>query len=221
MKMDAFQNTASILSDFLPGKFGKFWIQRTIQLKPTFDPEFSSGGMGGRGGYLPIIANATFIDSTLIECGMKEFENLAEMVEEEIVEYGKIYRQKYKTGDYYFIWLELQTHYTKEILDLDRLSIYWEVDNGDKFEPAEVIEYPLENSLSLINNFNPVKNDSLNNEYQPWKISSKTILLFFSKANIYGEEVIDINTKSVSLVLFDWNNKSVKNKGTWYLKYLN
>lgn len=221
MRTVEIQNKGILLVDLLPGKFGNLWVERTIQLKATFDRLKSSTGMmggPGGGGFYPLIAQATFIDSTLIECGLNEFENLSEMSDEEKRHYEKIYKETYKTANSHFIWLELQTPYTKEVLDLNRWTIYLEDNKGNKYDPQEIIEYSIEADKDPIQNSIPPSIDSIDNKY--WKNSSKTVLLYFPKINIYGGKIIDGNSKTISLVIFNWRSKNVNNIGTWDLKFL-
>jgi hypothetical protein len=219
LRMDEVQNAGILLPDLLPGKFGKLWVERTIQLKATFEgSQSSSGVMGGHGGggFFPLIAKATFIDSSLIKCGLNDFETLLEMSENEKQEYAKIYKETYKIGSYHFFWLELQTQYTEEILDLNRWNFYLEDDKGNKYDPQEIVEY----SFEVNNPFQKstlISRDIVENKFQNLKISSKTILLYFPKVNINGENIVDNSCKNISLVVFSWDNKNVKNKGTWDL----
>jgi hypothetical protein len=220
MPMGEIQNKAILLADLLPGKFGKLWVERTIQLKATFEGSQNSSGMAGGpggGGFFPLTAQATFIDSSLIECGLNEFENLSNMEEKEISEYEKLYKETYKTDNNYFIWLELQTPYTEEIIDLNRLDIFWEDDKGNKYEPSQVIEYSVEKNRNPFYNFNLVDRDSIGKELQRWEVTKKNFIILFSKTDVIGEKVIDENTKTLTIVLFDWNDKGLKHKGTWSL----
>lgn len=213
------EKPAALLSKLMPGTFGKLLAERTIQLKMVFD-DLKGPGVGGPGGGLSLLtASATLMDSTLVKVGLEEFEKLSEMSKEEIADYEKTYRQEFKTDDYHFVWLQLQTPYTEEILDLDRWNIWLEDNNGNKYNPAELVEYPLENINELPFSFSdPAIRDSISKDFKQWKITSKTILLFFSKTNIVGEKIIDENTKTITLTLLDWNNRSVRNEGIWNLK---
>ena len=115
----------------------------------------------------------------------------------------------------------MKTSYTEEILELDRWNIWWEDNNGNKYNPAELIEYPLENTQeNVFNKLIPANRDSANKDFNQVKISSKTVLLFFPKTDVNGEKVIDENTKSLKLVLLEWSNRSIRNEGTWNLKSL-
>lgn len=218
-QMGEIQNTGILLSNLLPGKFAKLWVERTIQLKATFEGSQNQLGPSG-GGFIPLIAQATFIDSTLIECGLSNFRTLSEMSENEKQEYVKIYKETYKIGSYHFVWLELQTPYTEEILDLNRWNFYLEDDKGNQYDPKEIIEYSIGANKNPFQNSTLAHRDSVNNKFENLEISSKTVLLYFPKVNINGEKIIDDN-KTISLVIFNWSNKNAKNKGTWELKSIN
>jgi hypothetical protein len=146
------------------------------------------------------------------------------MSKEEIIEFKGAYKQKFETDNYYLVWLELKTPYSANILDLERWNIYWMDNQGKKYEPAKTIEYvgyadKINQTLPL-RELSMVKQDSTHKESVQWNISSKTIYLFFSKENTIGEKVIDKKTETLTLVIFDWNNRNVKHEGTWDLKSL-
>jgi hypothetical protein len=103
------------------------------------------------------------------------------MDEAEIADYEKSYKQNYKIGDYYFIWLEMQTIGTKEIFNLERWNIWCENNMGNQYNPDEIIEYTMLQkpiNPSVPSNF---ENSGITDKkFESTPISTKVILLYFA-----------------------------------------
>jgi hypothetical protein len=213
------QNKGALLTEIVPGIFAKSWIERTVQLNAELSDSHTPGGFPGGMSFIKL--NATLMDSSLVISGLKEFEILSEMDKEEIADYEKSYKQNYKISDYYFIWLEMQTTGTEEIFNLERWNIWCENNVGIQYNPAEIIE-----STMLHKPINPSVPSSLENKgttdkkFESTPIPNKVILLYFAKSDINGNDIVDLNTGTLSLVLLDWNDRGIKYKGTWDLKSL-
>lgn len=213
------QRKMALLTDIIPGTFAKCWIERTVQLNTVFSDSHTPGGFPG--GMSFITLNATLMDSTLIECGLKEFEDLSEMDEEEIADYVKSYHQYFNRGNYYFVWLEMQTQFTEEIFNLESWNIWCENNKGNQYDPVETIEYTIHQNPIIPSAPSSFQNLETNdNKFNRSQISTKTILLYFAKTDINGKNIIEVSNSTLSLVLLDWNDRGIRYKGTWDLKSL-
>ncbi len=213
------QNKGALLTEIVPGIFAKSWIERTVQLNAELSDSHTLGGFPGGMSFIKL--NATLMDSSLVNSGLKEFEILSEMDKEEIADYEKSYKQNYKISDYYFIWLEMQTTGTEEIFNLERWNIWCENNTGDQSNPVEIIEYTtLQNPIDLSVPSNFENQRTPDKKFEPPQISTNVILLYFAKTDINGKDIVDTYIGTLSLVLLDWSDRGIKYKGTWDLKSL-
>jgi hypothetical protein len=201
---------------FFPSKMEKIWNEKTISLKPVFGGGGSSllGGSGqsqGRmGAAFPLFASATFIDSALMDMGIEEFSSLAKMNDSEKVSYKTKYMEINKPDQYMYVWLELRTSYSADLLKLDNWSIFLEDDKGNQFDPKNTIEYKGK-EIQIPGNFNPDRSPGRNNY---WQTTSKVLQLYFPKKRYDGSPLINKDVKSIKLVMFNWNNNA-RFEGIW------
>jgi|GEM_PF-1858572 hypothetical protein len=201
------------------GDFYKEWESKTFRLGNGESERSSIPGMslpgigsgnGASGGAFggpnrePISAEATLLDSALIEAGINEFAKLSGMSIAEKDEYKNSYVKKFKTSDHILIWLELSSSYTEETLDLNRWSFFFEDNKGGQIEPATVEEYKENDRIFDLHN----KKDFAHGEIDFGKTSSKTILLWFPIKRYNGAAIIPAEKKSIKIVMYNWNYKT-------------
>ena len=208
------------MNSIVLGDFYKQWENKTFRLGngeserssiPGMSlPGIGSGNGGGANGAFhgrigtPISAEATLLDSALVEAGINEFAKLSGMSIAEKDDYRNNYVKKFKTSDHIFIWLELSSSYTEETLDLNRWSFFFEDNKGGQIEPVTVEEYKENNRIFDLHN----KKDFAHAENPFGKTSSKTILLWFPLKKYNGAAIIPAEKMSVKIVMYNWNDKT-------------
>ena len=110
---------------FITQDLEKLWNERTIRLLPAFE---GAGGPGGMRRSFPLTASATLMDSVLADYGLEEFAKLAGMNDSERILYKTTYKEVNKIDENIFVWLELKTSYSKDLLKIDNWSIFFEDD---------------------------------------------------------------------------------------------
>lgn len=203
-------NTGNVRENTFPiGNLETLWNERTIRLTPA------SGGLGGAQegmrGLFPLNASATLIDSTLMNAGLQEFALLADIKEQDKGSYAVRYKEINKPDEYLFVWLELRTSYSKDLLNLDKWSIFLEDDKGNQYDPKNIVEYP-EKDLPKVDTPNRRSSTERNNT---WQMSSKILQLYFPKKRFDGSLLISPDVKSIKLVMFNWSNNA-RYEGKWY-----
>jgi hypothetical protein len=202
--------------------FDKLWEERTISLSQggggSRIPLFSSleeGGMGEQEAF-PLFVRATFVDSGLIEAGIKEFGRLAKMSDEELVDYRARYKAAHDFGHNLYVWVELRTALSEEYLKLGRWTIFLEGEQRHQFDPARIVEHAragdLERSLTVTQNESEGFPGA---RYQGRSLLTKDVELYFPMSQLTGEPILSPATKTLKLVILQADNPNVRAEGAW------
>lgn len=200
---------------FITHELGNLWTERTIRLNPVNERGSGSsfmggGGPGGMRGTFPLNASATLIDSALADYGLEEFAGFADMNESEKILYKAKYKEVNKMKENIYVWLDLKTSYSKDLLNIDNWSIFFEDDKGNQFDPVNIVEIP---EKELPGDFRVRRNDDINNH---WQMSSKVLQLYFPKKRADGSLLINKNIDNIKLVMFNWSNNA-RYEGMWHV----
>jgi hypothetical protein len=207
-------------ASFISSKMEKLWSEKTISLQPVFEGggsgNFLMGGSGERRGGMvgsfPLYASATLVDSVLMNVGIEEFSSISKMNDSEKTVYRTKYTDTNQPGQYLFVWLELRTSYSGDLLKLDNWSIFLEDDRGGQYDPKNTIEYKGK-EIQIPENNSPNHEPGKNNY---WQMTSKVLQLYFPKNRYDGSPLINKDIKSIKLVMFNWKNNA-RFEGTWYI----
>lgn len=184
------------------------WNMHTIRLKPSMEAS-SEEGRGPMGGLFPLMASATIIDSSLARQGIEEFSILARLSDTAKAGYLKRYSSANRLDNGLFVWLELRTPYSEDLLDMDKWSIFLEDEKGSRFDPLEVRGYKLpERQLKP-----QISRSSEPGMGKYWEVTSKILQLYFPDKKFDGSPMITKNGR-LRLVLFNWSNNA-RYAGEW------
>jgi len=201
-----------------PGRFGDLWNTRTIVFGnrgglPEIPGMSHMRGGSGIGGFslFPLTVRATWMDSTLMEAGIREFAALASMNDSAAADFRSAYYERYETGRRLRIWVDLSTTYSEEYLNLDRWSIFLEDQDGNQFAPSRISEGALKEKMPAdgggIPGFSPFMDP----------IRSKVVELFFDRIQYGGEPLLRSGNTVFKLVILEWGKKD-RAEGEWSLK---
>lgn len=209
------------LSSIAATPFEKLWAERTISFGQTFGGAGTSPFTGpGGGGELafPLIVRATFMDSILIEAGIKEFGRLASMSDEELNRYRASYRSAHNLDDKLFVWVELQTSFSEEYLQLGRWTLFLEDENKHQVEPTHIVEHPGGRESAIRSTSSGEERGSpLGGRALGWSAVTKDVELYLPLYRVGGEALVSNTTKSLKFVVVQSTNPSVRAEGTWDL----
>ncbi len=206
----------------LLGNFDKLWLKRTIILRQDGGGgggpllPFGGGESPGSGFEpFPLIVQATYMDSTLIEAGIREFADLSSMTPAETDSFRTAYKLRHCPNDTLFVWVELSTSSTPEFLNLDRWTIFIENDEGRDFEPGRIVEHPLRRGPSARI---PAESGGLSRESEesPWSQVSKDIECYFPLSH-FGDALIGKTTQKLRFVFLDSKHPRVRAEADWDL----
>lgn len=208
---------ASAVDDgLIPGQFGNMWRKNTIILSPP-GGQRSAGmplmmGAGGRGGGItPMRISATFMDSVLINTGISVFSLYSHMTNDEAARFRIGFDEKHKPEKYYYVWMEMETFYTPEILNTSRWNIFWEDEKGNQYEPYLITEFPQDKNLTA----GADAHAEQSGRRTVWKMSKKVYQLYFPKQRVDGNPVLTPDTRQMKLVVLNWRNPEERYEGTW------
>jgi len=219
-------NSSSRLAPYF-GSFDKIWNERTIALPPEGNDSpgmmlpFTGGGTQDEALLFPLLVRATYIDSTLLESGFTEFTRLSRMTEDEQSAYMERYRKAHIANDTLFIWAEMQTTSTAEFLDLRRWTIFIENDDGKQFEPARIVEHPIEQSNRKFyppGNRNRTGSPSVS-DMRFSNLIKKNVELYFPIRR-FDDILFTAQTTHLKFVILDTEHPLVRAESAWTLASL-
>ena len=206
------------------GPFDKIWSAHTVLLRQESEgggaPFLPFGGgesEGPRVEPFPLVARATYMDSTLIDAGIRQFSDLASMTQAEVDSFQARYRSMHCPQDSLFIWLTLSTTSTPEFLLLNRWTIFIENDEGRDFEPGRIVEHPVRNGSPRQALGGSEDVDRVRDEGRLiWSPVSKDVELYFPLHH-FGNALIGSGTHSLKCVILDSRNVRVRAEAEWNL----
>jgi len=207
--------------------FDKLWEERTISLSQggggSRIPLFSSLEGGGRGEQeaFPLFVRATFVDSGLVEAGIKEFGRLAKMSDEELVDYRARYRAAHDFGHNFYIWVELRTALSEEYLKLDRWTLFLEDEQRHQFDPVRVAEHPGAGNRERGHTVTQDEGEGFPGApFQNRSSLRKDVELYFPMYELAGEPILNPASKTLKLVMLQSDDTNVRAEGEWDVSIL-
>jgi hypothetical protein len=171
------------------------------------------GGMADRESF-PLLVRATFMDSSLIEEGLREYGRLAKMNNEELAEYRARYETDHEVDSTLYIWVELQTGLAEDYLRLDRWTIFLEDGQRHQFDPVRVEPHPVESVSERRLAMNEDKGFPVG-RFQVPSLIRRDVELHFAKYQVTAEPILTPTTKSLKFVMLQSDDPSVKAEGVW------
>lgn len=217
---------APLTSGFLGG-FDKLWAARTITLRQEraggggpFLPFGGGEPQGGDAGPFPLNVRATFMDSALVETGIRELADLSSMTQTEADSFRTTYRSLHCPDDTLFLWIALSTTSTPEFTDLDRWTIYLENDQGRDFEPSRIVEHPLRRGAGGRSSNEFAGPDvAPDRSGMPWSPVTKDVECYFPLHH-FGESLIGSSARTLKLIFLDSKHPRVRAEAAWDLSFL-
>jgi hypothetical protein len=202
--------------------FDKLWDERTTSIgqgqggaRNPFSFPLGGGSMADRESF-PLLVRATFMDSSLIEEGLREYGRLAKMNNEELAEYRARYETDHEVDSTLYIWVELQTGLAEDYLRLDRWTIFLEDDQNHQFDPVRVEPHPVQSASERRLAMTQNERDGFpGGRSQVPSVIRRDVELYFPKYQLSGEQILTRATKSLKFVMLQSDNPSVKAEGVW------
>jgi hypothetical protein len=164
----------------------------------------------------PLLVRATFMDSSLIEEGIREYGRLAKMNNEELVAYRTRYETSHDVDSTLYIWVELQTGLAEDYLRLDRWTIFLEDDQGHQFDALRVEPHPVQSATERRLAVTRNERDGFpGGRFQVPSLMRRDVELYFPKYQFSGHPVLSPATKSLKFVMLQSDNPNVKAEGVW------
>jgi hypothetical protein len=202
--------------------FDKLWDERTISIgqgqgeaRSPFSFPMGEGDMADRESF-PLFVRATFMDSRLIEEGIREYGHLAKMNNEELTAYRARYESNHDVDSTLYIWVELQTRLAEDYLRLDRWTIFLEDDQRRQFDPVQVKPHPIQSASERRLAATQTERDGFpGGGFQVPAVIRRDVDLYFPKHQLTGEPILMPATKSLKFVILQSDNPNVKAEGVW------
>jgi hypothetical protein len=206
--------------------FQTLWEDRTVYFgrgtsgggSGIFGTGFSAlGGPGTSAIGFPLDIAATFMDSLLLEAGFQHYSSLLEMSPQEQANFREAYQRLYDPAHHILIWCRLRTTWAELHLDLDRWTIFIEVqdDELNQYEPVEVLEEKQIASPAMMEvplEFDPGPGPAGRQVHQ------KSIMLCFPRQDLLNNPVLPPKAKTLTLVFQENADQKTKAEGTWVLR---
>jgi hypothetical protein len=164
----------------------------------------------------PLLVRATFMDSSLIEEGLRQYGRLAKMDNQELTEYRARYETNHDVDSTLYIWVELQTGLAEDYLRLDRWTIFLQDDQGHQFDPGRLEPHPVQSASE--GRLAMSQNESYGfpgGRFQVPSVTRRDVELYFPKYQLTGEPILTPTTKSLKFVILQSDNPNVKAEGVW------
>jgi hypothetical protein len=202
--------------------FDKLWDERTISIgqgqggtRSPFSFPMGEGGMADRESF-PLLVRATFMDSGLIEEGIREYGLLAKMNNEELAAYRARYETSHDVDSTLYIWVELQTGLAEDYLRLDQWTIFLEDDQRHQFDPIRVEPHLAQSESQRRLAMNQDEREEYPvGRYQVPSLKRRDVELYFPKYQLSGQPILTPATKNLKFVMLQSDNPSVKAEGVW------
>ena len=204
------------LKSVLGYRFEELWNRETIILssrRPTGIGFPSQSGEPGEQalGEFPLSVQATFMDSVLVDEGIRECARLASMDTTALKAYLDFYRKKHTLDENAFVYVKIQTSLVAEYLSTDRWTFFVEVQDGNQVEPARIVQQAVKQQL-------PRGNAPYGREWEDWSTTTWVLELYFPLSRLSLPNRTLDHPFELKLVIVDNNNLQLRAEGTWKLK---
>jgi hypothetical protein len=202
--------------------FDRLWDERTISIgqgiggaRSPFSFPTGEGETGERESF-PLFVRATFMDSGLIEEGIREYGRLAKMNNEELAAYRARYESNHDVDSTLYIWVELQTGLAEDYLRLDRWTVFLEDDQKHQFDPIRVEAHPVQSAAERrLAMARDERGGFPEGRFQVPSLISREVEFHFPKYQLTGEPILTPSTKGLKFVMLQSDNLNVKAEGVW------
>jgi hypothetical protein len=207
-------------------RFQALWEERTVYFGRgtsgrgggVFGTGFSAfGGEGASAAGFPLDIAATFMDSLLLEAGFDYYGTLLELSPKEKADFRQAYQHLYDPAHNILIWCRLRTTWTELYLDLNRWTIFIQVqdDELNQYEPEEI----LKEEQTAFPTTSQMRSDSAS-EQGPIRrqLHQKSVMLCFPRHDLLNNPVLSEKVRTVKLIFQETEDEMTKAEGTWILR---
>jgi hypothetical protein len=203
------------LNSMLGSRFEGLWNRETIFLssrrgKGIGFPSQSAEAGGQALGEFPLNVQATFMDSVLVEEGIREFARLASMDTTGLNAYRDSYRKKHTLDENAFVYVKIQTSLADEYLTTDRWTFFVEDRDDNQVEPVRIVQHVVQRQL-------PRGNAPDGRGWREWSPTTLVLELYFPLNRLSLPKRSLDRPIELRLVVVDNNNLQSRAEGSWRL----
>lgn len=204
--------------------FLSLWEKRTVHLSPAKSagapgllslPLGIAGAQSGFPAGFPLQIAATWMDTELIQAGLKHYETMAAMTPKERSEFREAYYDRYDPTNHILIWCELQTTWAELHLDLNRWTIFIQDNEMNQYEPVRVVEEPSPPRPATLHMFPGAPFDQ---KLPRWQFHQKNVMLLFPSRDFLKNPTLSTETKFLTLVFMVTEDDQTRAEGTWVFR---
>jgi hypothetical protein len=200
------------------GLFEKLWAEHTITLSRERGgqaPASETGSEVGESAF-PITVQATYMDSTIVQEGLREFVILGSMSDDQAAQFRTRYAGSHASGDSLFIWVDMQTVSTEDYLKIERWTMYLENEAGNQFEPSRIVEHPVQHQGRLTTFAAEGPGSELAAALPgSWPRVEKQVELYFPRIPIGGTHSPGNASSLLRFTILESKNPNVRAGGVW------
>jgi len=206
--------------------FAALWERRTVHLGQAREGRNLSpfsiglsalGGPQAGGAGFPLDIEATLIDSSLLESGFRHYSAVLHMSAQQEEEFRQAYRRRYDPAEHILIWCRLRTTWAELHLNLDRWTIFIEVQDDElrQYEPVEMLE---ENQAARPAMMDMLPEIGSGPGPVRREVHQKTVMFCFPRQDLLKNPVLSPKVKSLRLVFQENTDEKMKAEGAWVLR---
>jgi hypothetical protein len=206
--------------------FQALWEERTVHFGREaqgrgggiFGTGFSAlGGQGASAAGFPLDIASTLMDSLLLEAGFDYYSTLLQMNPKEEADFRQAYQRRYDPAEHILIWCRLRTTWAELHLDLDRWTIFIQVqdDELNQYEPVEILKEG-QTAFPAMPEMSPESAP----EQGPFRrqLHQKSVMLCFPRQDLLSNPVLSQKVKTLKLIFQETDDEKTKAEGTWILR---
>ena len=201
------------LNSLLGCRFEELWNRETIilssrRVRGIGFPSWSGNAGEQAQGEFPLNVQATFMDSVLVDEGIREFARLASMDTTSLNAYRDSYRKKHTLDENAFVYVKMQTSLAEEYLSMDRWIFFVEDQHGNQVEPVRIVQHAVQREL-------PRGNTPYGRGWEEWPTTTRILELYFPLERLSLRKESLNGPIELKLIVLDNNNLQLRAEGTW------
>jgi hypothetical protein len=196
-------------------RFEELWNKETITLISRRGRGVGFGSQSDGPGEqalaeFPLNVQATFMDSVLVEEGIREFGRLASIDTTTLSAYRDSYRRKHTLDENAFVYVKIQTSLAEEYLSTDRWTFFVEDRDDNQVEPVRIVHHAVQRRL-------PGGNAPEGRGWGEWSPTALVLELYFPLNRLSLPKRSLDRPIELKLVVVDNNNLLSRAEGSWRL----